>query len=136
MLNKNELVAIRGFKPDDYNFIIATWLRGLYYGDSWFSLIPKQVFMTRYHHIIEALLGSNKVIVKVACLKEDPEVILGYSVLSVDLTAVHWVFVKKAWRTIGIAKQLTPESVTTATHLTKTGLSILTKKKTVFNPFL
>lgn len=133
-MNKSELVAIRSILPEDRNFILATFLRGLYYGDSWFTLIPKQSFMEHYHKVIDYLLAKPGVQVKVACLKDTPDVILGYSILSND--TVHFVFVKKNWRGIGIARDLVPNSTKVTTHLTKVGLSILVKKGLTFNPFL
>ena len=136
-MNKTDLVAIRDFVAADWNFILATWLRGLYYGKTWFSEIPKDIFMEKYHAIIEAILGLKNVIVKVACLKDDPEVILGYAIMSEDRSTVHFTFVKSAWRGIGIAKSLIPPEMKQVTHLTKVGLSILKSKYpgVQFNPF-
>ncbi len=134
-MNKLDLIAIRAYKPEDKSFILATWLRGLFYGDSWFKEIPKNVFMLKYHTIIEAILAHPKTVVYVACLKEDADVILGYAVLGPDNIA-HWVFTKSAWRGIGIAKSLIPQATQVATHLTRVGLSIIRKSnKIVFNPF-
>lgn len=135
-INKSELIAIRDYLPGDMNLILATWLRGLYYSDSWYSEIPKNIFMDQYHKIIKTILASPHTSVRVACLKEDPEVILGYAVLSNVHTAVHWVFCKKNWRGIGIAKDLVPNTVNSATHATKVGLGIMKKKGYIFNPFL
>lgn len=133
---KSELVTVRDGTKDDSNFIYATFLRGLYYGESWFSIIDKSVFMDNYHKVVEHLLNSPNTLIRVACLREDPDVILGYAVLTKDLTIAHFCFVKKAWRGIGICTQLVPNTVTTVTHLTKTGLSLLKKKDLTFNPFI
>lgn len=134
-MNKSELVAIREYLLGDRNFILATWLRGLYYGDTWFREIPKDLFMENYHRVLEALLSKSSVKVRVACLKDDPEVILGYAVVSPG--ELHWLFVKSAWRGIGIAKSLVPEDTHTVTHLTKVGLGILKRYpgQVIFNPF-
>ena len=98
------LYDIRLAKPEDVNFILATFLRGLYYGESAFSPMPKAVFMANYKPVAQALLVRHKV--HVACLKEDQDVILGYSIVSHDSSTVHWVQVKSAWRRKGIAKSL------------------------------
>lgn len=128
------LYDIRDATAEDSNFILATFLRGLYYGDSWFSLIPKDIFMVHYKAVAEALI--NKATIKVACLKEDPNVILGYSVMSADYQTVHWCYVKSAWRHKGIARSLLPKYPTAVSHLTKLGLSLLNKlNNPVFNPF-
>jgi len=127
------LYDLRLGKPEDRNFILATFLRGLYYGDSWFSLIPKDIFMESYKHIAMALVEKRTIVV--ACLKEDPDVILGYSICSSDGTTIDWLFVKSAWRGKGIGRSLVPATVTTATHLSALGKTLITKNKVTFNPF-
>lgn len=133
-VNKADLIAIRSGIQDDKNFIYASWLRGLYYGDSWFSEVPKNVFMEQYHKVIDYILNNPATIVRVACLKEDPTVILGYAILKTD-GGVHWVFCKKSWRNIGIAKDLLGSNTKYATHLTKIGLNVAKNKGIIFNPF-
>lgn len=135
-LNKSELVAVRDGVESDRSFIFATFLRGLFYGDSVFSEVPKSIFMTNYHKVIEHILNSPSTAVKVACLREDPEVILGYVILKPDSNAIVWAFCKKAWRGIGLIKSLIPDNITTITHATKSGISISKKKGWIFNPFI
>ena len=143
-LEKKDLISVRTNTPEDRNFILATWLRGAYYGDSWYSLIPKNIFMEQYHNILQNFLARPGVVIKVACLKEDPEVILGYSVSrqikngEADISILDWIFVKSAWRKIGIGKMLTPTKLNAVTHVTKTGLSIMKQKlpNVIFNPFI
>jgi hypothetical protein len=135
------LYDIRDMVPEDKNFILATFLRGLYYGDSWYSLIPKPVFMENYQILAEILLQKSTV--KVACLKEDHNIILGYSILSPDFQTIHWVYVKDSkqpdgsgWRRHGIARSLLPKYPTAITHLTATGKKLMSKFPTaIYNPF-
>lgn len=128
------LYTVRDYAQEDHNFIMATFLRGLYYGDSWFSLIPKDEFMKNYKDVAEALISKSTI--KIACLTEDANVILGYSILSPDYQTIHWVFVKAAWRNQGIAKSIVPRFPIAVTHLTTLGKSLLTKfENCVFNPF-
>jgi len=130
----SKIIFIRDGKLEDHNLVIATFLRGLYYGDSWFGMIPKQVFMDNYKHVISKLLEKN--VLKVACLIEDPDTIVGYSLLNPSLQTIHWVFVKKLWRNKGIGRALTPMNVNTVTHLNQTGKTLLPKlKDATFNPF-
>lgn len=125
---------IRDYKPEDKAFIMATFLRGLYYGDSWFGLMPKDIFMANYKLIAEAILNKHQV--KVACLCEDKDVILGYSIVSKDLATIHWVFVKSLFRKKGIAKALLPKFPSSVTHLTVLGRNLLPKfPECIFNPF-
>lgn len=134
-LQKQDLITTRPVTEGDLNFIYATMLRGLYYGDTWFSRMPKNIFMENYHKVVKALLSLPSTSVRVACLKEDHEVVLGYAVLGGN-HILHYVFVKKAWRGIGIARSLVPTTASTASHLTDTGLAYIRKHpEMVFNPF-
>lgn len=129
------LYNIRDANKDDANFIYATFLKGLYYGDSWFSRIPKQIFMLNYKRVAESLVKGNTVI-KIACLPDDSSVILGYSILSKDYQTVHFCFVKAAWRKKGLARSLVPTHPVSVSHLTTLGQSLLPKLNgAVFNPF-
>lgn len=129
-----DIVSVRKFRPEDINYILATWLRGLYYGNEFFRRIDKEGYFGVYHRLLTTLLAKSTTVVKVACLKEDPEVILGYVVF--DDAAIHWVHVKKEWRAIGIAKLIIPDTIKVITHLTKVGRSIADKKQYIFKPFL
>lgn len=134
---RQESITIRDYKPEsDRSFILATFLRGLYYGDSWFSLIPKNIFMENYHNILKNMFTRSGVNIKIACLKDDNDVILGYSVYhSVPKgIALDWIFTKSAWRNIGVARMLLPKNVVSCTHLTKVGKA-LKPKNCDFNPF-
>ncbi len=137
-----EAVQIRDLTDDDLPFIYASWLKGLYYGNEWFNLIrPKDLFMGIYHQVLERLLKHPDTVVKVACLKSDPTVILGYAVfhfVAPNYRYLDWVFVKKPWRGIGVAKSLVPtDKINTVSHLTKTGVTLLYDHPNIsFNPFL
>lgn len=129
-----DLYTVRDGVPEDKNFVLATFLRGLYYGDTWFTKIPKDIFMDNYKQLAEALLTTG--LLQVACLKEDSSIILGYSLLSSDYSVIHWVYVKKTWRAIGIGKALTPQHPSSVSHLSELGELLLKKyPNTVFNPF-
>lgn len=131
------LYNVRDYKPEDKHFIMATFLKGLYYGESYFSLVPKDIFMTNYKLVAESLVSNPRVNIKVACLPDDADVILGYSILSHDFQAVHFVFVKNVWRKKGIARSLVPQHPTAVSHLTNLGKSLMSKLPTaVFNPFV
>lgn len=136
MSNFKGLYNIRNSRESDKNFVLATFLRGLYYGDSWFSEIPKDIFMNNYKHIAEALINSPKVIIKIACLPDDPDVILGYSVLSSDYQTIHWIYVKQVWRKKGIGRSLVPTRPSSVTHLSGLGRGLMKKfEGLIFNPF-
>lgn len=94
--------------------------------------------MRHYHGLVERFIDNPIASVTVACLKDDPDVILGYSVshTTSEGVAIDWIYVKKPWRGIGIARRLTPNNVTSASHLTAVGVSLMPKlPKAVFDPF-
>lgn len=133
-MNKSELFTTREGIENDHAFIYSSWLRSLYYGDSWVACIPKSIFMTNYHNIIEKLLSVSTI--KIACLKEDPNTILAYAVLSNDESCIHYAYCKKPWRKIGLIKGLITDKTTVATELTDIGRSyIKNHSNMIFNPF-
>lgn len=130
------LYTVRPYDVSDKAFIMSTFLRGLYYGDSWFSQIDKSSFMNNYKHVVESLIDTGNTVVLVACLKDEPSVILGYSILGNELNRVHFVYVKKPWRNQGIATRLLPQSPKVITHLTNLARTLLSKyPEAIFNPF-
>lgn len=135
MINKHELIAYRVNEPEDFNFIIATWLNGLFHGNTWFNEIDKEIYFKNYHPLLELLLKNEKTEINIACLKDSPDVILGYAVYTGK--TLHYLYVKEVWRHIGIATFLIPSGIQQVSHLTNTGLSILKKKRPnwKFNPF-
>lgn len=143
-IDRKELIEVRSYTANDRNFILATYLRGLYYGDSWFSMIPKGIFMENQHRVIEKVLSNPNVDIKVACLKEDKDTILGYSISRKlgdpqnPIVVLDWIFCKSAWRGIGIAKMLYPAHTSACTHLTKSGAAIVREKcnHLIFNPYI
>jgi GNAT superfamily N-acetyltransferase len=132
-VEKRELFRIRPGLTSDEPYIFTTWLKSLRYTNSWFKLIDQQSYFKTYHQVIERILERPTITVNVACLADDDDVILGYSVLEPQI--LHWVFVKEPWRRIGIASDLIPKDIHTVTHLTKMGIQ-LKPDNVIFNPFL
>lgn len=124
-------IQIRDVRKEDLPLIYSTWLLGLYHGCEWFSRIKKDSFFKNYKLALERLLP--RCTIKVAVLSDDDDVILGYVVYR-DST-LDWIFVKKAWRKMGIAKMLLPQGINNCTHLTKVGRSLKPKEWT-FDPFV
>lgn len=92
--------------------------------------------METYHGVLDHLMQRKDLVIRVACLKEDSDVILGYAVSHTlnQYTILDFIFVKSAWRRIGVGKSLLPDEVHAVTHLTKLGRS-LKPKNVIFNPF-
>src|ERR1700689_3054403 len=113
---------IRDYRESDKAFVMSTWLRGLYYGSEFFKLADKTSFMNHYKLFLDAIISNPKNTILVACLKDEPDTILGYSVLTVDFKVVHWIFVKLLFRNKGVGKSLCPQNPEKVTHMTDEGV--------------
>lgn len=146
-MTKKELIGFRSIQASDMAFVYRTWLMGAYHGNrpqkgvkppigsslDYIGSINQDDFMRSYHRYLENLLGTPGVITCIACLKSDPDVILGFSVFQSD--TLHWVFVKKDWRRIGLCNDLLPPNLKTVTGFTRVGEVIRKRKSLTFNPF-
>ncbi len=132
------LISVRAAVETDHNFIYATWLRGLYYGNSFFKLSDKNEFMERYEHVIRNLLFRGSVETRVACLNDDPDAIIGYSLVEQypNISVLHWVFVKPEWRRVGVASDLIPDSVSAVTHIVDSICQLKLKDKAKSEKYL
>lgn len=127
-------IIIRQDSPDDRNFIFATWLRGNYYGCSYFRQMPQDVYYRQYSNIISnALRPENHPEIQIACDQGRPFWIAGFSVSQGP--NLYWVYVKKDYRSRGIASLLLKDKpITTVKNLTDIGRTIAIKKGLIFNP--
>ncbi len=78
-----------------------TWLRTLYAQP---HDLPDDLFNPTYRAVITRLLATSET--RVACLDEDPRLILGYSVTWRDPEAIHWIYVKEPYRRAQVAAAL------------------------------
>lgn len=119
-------VLIRKFNPDtDSGFIYSTWPKGLYHASSTPIKTPKaQFFKELYDQIKQHMLTSK---IFIACMDEDRDTILGYSVI--DRDTLQWVYVKELFRKQGLARALikNKSNRVNVVNLTKVGNAILQK---------
>ncbi len=135
VINKSELIDFRDGVDADHAYIYSSWLQGLRYANDYFELIEKSAYFEHQHKLIEDILNDFEVTVRIACLREDPSVILAYAVYKND--RLDWVLVKSRWRGIGLARDLVPPGITSVSHVTKVGQSLLRKHPTIrFNPYI
>lgn len=128
-----ESYHIRPYQASDENFIYATWLKGLYYGNKLLNKVPQRIYYSSYHKVIESILKRPSIQITCACLKEDPDVLLSYCVS--ENKVLHWIFTKKSFRKLGIAKSIIPSDIEYVSTLTDLGDNIK-PKIWVFNPFM
>ena len=116
-MKKSALIGYRLGKPEDIPFIFSSWLKGIRFGNDAFRKVPSKYYYKVMHARLDSILQTPGCVVTVACLKTDPDTVLGYSVSNHN--TLHWVFVKKGWRGIGIGRDLTPITTTKITMTTR-----------------
>jgi GNAT superfamily N-acetyltransferase len=95
-------IVVRSANANDRSFMLATWLQN-YRRESYFAArIKDSIFYANHHEIADKLLAQETALV--ACPDDDSDTILGYIV--VEPKVLHWVYVKKAFRKMGIATRL------------------------------
>lgn len=128
------MVLIRDAELNDRNFVLSTWIKNQQYSSPVFRGIPKDIFTRNYSKWVDSVFSLAGIQLKVACLADEPDVILGYAVFT-DW-CVYYCYVKPAWRRKGIAKQLIPcDTITTVACYTPKGDTIRQKYGWVYNPW-
>ena len=129
---------IRPANADDIPFIYASWLNS-YKTDSHIGLsTTKTVFMDNYKLVIDHILAAADSHVLVACKEDEPHVIFGYLVSQPNI--LHYVFVKKAFWNLGIARDLfntaffIPNEPVQVTHITRDITSL--PSNCTYNPYI
>lgn len=85
---------IRNANQDDIPFLFSTYLKHNWYDKTNSTLLPKMVWINAQRKRLEKIYQENKV--RVCCLAEDHELILGYAFLDADNKP--FVYVKQAFR--------------------------------------
>lgn len=100
------MIIYRAAVPADIPFVYATFLHGLRFGNARFKRMTKAQFYKAYHDKLTTILADPDTTVTLACLQDDPNEILGYSVTAPD--TLHCIYVKKVFRHSGIGQNLLP----------------------------
>ena len=99
-------IVIRSARPDDYNYIISSWLRSYAGRSREAQAYPSMaVWYEDYQRVVKDLIDRSTV--SVAALKDDCSVIVGWSAMEDDV--LHYVLTKPRWRRLGVARLLVPE---------------------------
>lgn len=100
-------IVIRDIDPDDVPFVYSSWLQSYRHGSKQAQKIRKSVYFAFQHKLIERILLRGAA-VKVATPEDDTTTILGYVVAEhpEGLAVLHYLYVKEAFRSLGIAKKL------------------------------
>lgn len=107
-------------RESDRNFVLSSWLRS--YSAKSFDARDygerRTQFFDDYVHVVRSLLARSQVIV--ACLREEPDVVIGWMAIEGD--ALHYVLVKPRWRQLGVARWMLEDYASTPvvfTHMTR-----------------
>lgn len=141
---KKDLLCIRNAKKEDIPFIYDTWMNSYFYYNVFFDCKKqnkksKSKFMQTCRKVIDHILTCENTKILISCLKDDDSVIMGYSVSSSDKdfnNILHYAYVKKDWRRIGLFNDLVPFSPEYITHKTKIIDEITKLKDANFQPYL
>lgn len=122
--------------PEQYrNMLYSKFLRSLKFGNEYFRLIDQDSYYKMYHAYIESLLARPQSSIKLAVLTDEPDVVLGWALL--EPKVVHFCYVNRDNRRIGICTSLLSEPFDTFTHITNSWMNVWTKKykSARFDPF-
>lgn len=124
-------VVIREFKrKQDEALVYATWRNSLWYDDDKRREGDSDRFFRVATGSIRDVLDNPNTVVRVACLHDCPDVIVGYSVVTGWL--LHFVYVKADYRNKGIGTLLVPKNIRAISPaITKVGRIIALKKKLI-----
>jgi GNAT superfamily N-acetyltransferase len=130
----NAKIVLRAAQATDKGFILNSWLVGNYWGNWFFNQMNQDLYFKVYTEVVSRLLFNPLTRVDVAALSDDPNMILGFAVYNGP--TLHWIYVKKDYRSKGIANLLIKDkSIQFVTSTTKAGAAITKKKNLIFNPF-
>lgn len=135
-------LKIRSVSKDDYPFIFNSWLKSLSKSFTKNNLTDKNVYYQGQHRLIERLLQTSNC--HVAVDGDDESIIVGYLIESVEqsVNVVHYIYVKKDFRNMGIAESLLRHANIGRgnnimfTHATVSGFALAQGYGAFYNPYL
>lgn len=134
-------IEVREAFLEDVSFIFATWLRSYRHSSTFAKKISNDIYYARHHLVIDLILKRPGSKVLVAHPKDEPDVILGYVVTEKQpdgADIVHYTYVKKAFRQMGIAgalwKDLSKQNYI-ITHYTTDADWLVRKYNLTYDPY-
>ena len=136
-------IAIRLHEATDEDFIYSTWMKS-FRDNSYARAVPTQLYNIGQRKRINKILSKEGVNVLIACDAETPELIYGYAVMERTPDVLHYVYVKSAYRKLGIAKALLIDFLDNSVLYTHKGDIVIerllrddpTYNQWVYNPYL
>ena len=106
-MSQNSDIIIRAAGPDDIKFIMSSWKRS-WRVSPWAGVVRNDEYYDSIRSTIDGLIARGSVL-RVACLSDRPERILGwicYEVLSDGFCCVHYIYVKDPFIPLRVGAQL------------------------------
>jgi GNAT superfamily N-acetyltransferase len=109
-----ETISIRDFRAEDFPFIISSWGKSYKMMSYFAKRIDHNTFFENHPKVISGVLELPQMRILMATDASDPDQILGYLVGSClrfsnedkQSVILQYIFVKKEFQRLGIAKQL------------------------------
>lgn len=132
------MIKLRGYQPEDKNFIFDSYLRN-YYSSMTGYKPESSVFFPGQQRLLEKLIENDNAVFVIACSSDEPDIIFGWSLFSMDKT-LHYVFVKEAYRRMGLSSKmlrhvLKEKTDLVVSHWNKDCAILRRKFKLVYNPY-
>lgn len=124
--------VVRLGHAEDRPFLFSSWLKS--FRDSC-PYVWNGTYYAGQHRLIESLLADEDTAVHIAAPMGDDLTIYGWVVHSRDAKTLHYVYVKEAFRRMGIGAVLARNPQVT-THMTKYGQLALKGRPVAYNPYL
>lgn len=135
----SEVVRVRPATEADQGRIYSDWLHS--HWDTAKGRMPKTVYMSGQHRLIEDLLKKSMCVV--ACTEEAPDHIIGWASgeRRNGIAVLHYVYVKKEYRMLGFGRRLVDFitedcSGRQHTHETKPAEAFIRSLGSTFNPYI
>ena len=97
-------ILIRPIRETDHALIIDSWVNSVRYSTPAFFWVPGGLFRSIYRSMIVRLIECKPELFYVLVNEEDEDQIFGW--VCADMSATHFVFVKKEFRREGLASKL------------------------------
>lgn len=121
-------VTVRQYDSErDAAMLFSTWRNALWFDMANRDETKNHKFFRDCTRLIKTILAHEDAAVRVACLSDDPNLILGVSVVNKD--NLIWIYVKADYRGRGIATLLAKGISTVSNPSTRIGKAIVKKKE-------
>lgn len=142
-MSEEAAVTFRPFLLDDLNFISNSWGSSYYKGADNHLFFSPDEFHEHHRPIREKFFDNPRGSVIVCCAKETPSLIIGWIAVEKPKECsgmiLHYLYVKQAFKSEGIAKELLKRALPTTpvifTHLTEKASRILDSKRERFKDY-